>query len=527
VVVENKGEAMPTDYDAVVIGSGLGGLTAGALVAHMGSRVLLLERNSSLGGAATTYQRGALTIEASLHETTHPFAPGDPKYELFEALDLEDEIDLVPVPNLQEIRWQGLGEPFCLPHGIDNAEAALVARFPDDRRRIRAFLKQVGRTLRMTEFASPAHDTLWRVLHAAELPLDLWAALRDVRSSLSEVFTRYFGDNEAIKFALAANLPYYSDDPDDFWWLGFAVAQGGYMQGGGYYIRGGSQKLSDTLVAIIRDAGGTVLTESPAVGIDLGADGAVLGVRYRDGETGTETKVTTRHLFANAAPHVIEGMLPEARRSAFMEPFAGRPVSISLVSATLGLEQPPASFGISSYSTMLIPDWMERFSDFSLGTPLLAADPGERLPAICVVDYGQIDSGLVEAEDLNPLAIVCADRLENWDGLDDDAYRARRDAWLDAFVARLDADWPGLAQSVKASTMSTARTMHEHLNTPGGAVYGFAMTPPKELPKQSPRNTKSAVERLWISSAYTGFGGFTGAIGGGIAAAKEALADEH
>jgi all-trans-retinol 13,14-reductase len=143
------------------------------------------------------------------------------------------------------------------------------------------------------------------------------------------------------------------------------------------------------------------------------------------------------------------------------------------------------------------------------------------------VDYGQIDSGLVETEGLYPLAIVCADRLENWDGLDDAAYRARRDAWLAAFIARLDAEWPGLAQSVKASTMSTARTMHEHLNTPGGAVYGFAMTPPRELPRQPPRNTKSAVDRLWISSANTGFGGFTGAIGAGIAAAKEAFADAH
>jgi phytoene dehydrogenase-like protein len=46
---------MADRYDAIVIGSGLGGLTAGALYTRAGHRVLLLERNRNFGGAATTY----------------------------------------------------------------------------------------------------------------------------------------------------------------------------------------------------------------------------------------------------------------------------------------------------------------------------------------------------------------------------------------------------------------------------------------------------------------------------------------
>ena len=71
--------------------------------------------------------------------------------------------------------------------------------------------------------------------------------------------------------------------------------------------------------------------------------------------------------------------------------------------------------------------------------------------------------------------------------------------------------------------MATPCTMHDHLNTPEGAIYGFAMLPPKSLPRQLPRTIETAVEGLWISSAYTGFGGFTGAIGAGIAAARSVL----
>ncbi len=46
---------MHDDYDAIVIGSGLGGLTASALFTHAGHRVLVIEQNDTFGGAATTY----------------------------------------------------------------------------------------------------------------------------------------------------------------------------------------------------------------------------------------------------------------------------------------------------------------------------------------------------------------------------------------------------------------------------------------------------------------------------------------
>ena len=507
------------EYDAIVIGSGLGGLTAAALTAHAGARVLVLERNASLGGAATTWRQGPLTIEASLHETT-PALPGDPKRTLFDTLGLDEELTLVPIPALQEVRWRGLGTPFVLPHGFEAIEQALTARFPAQKAAIHALLAQVRHTQGLAEYFDPGHGLAWRTRHIARLPLGLWAVLRNMRASLGQVFQRYFGDDEALKFALCPNLAYYSDDPDALWWLVFSMAQGGYMRTGGHYIRGGSQQLTDRLVAAIRKAGGTVLANAPATGISLDTEGAVSEVRYR--ESGAEHTARTRTVFANAAPHVIAPMLPATAQASFMGRFRDRPLSISLVSATLGLDRPPADFGVSSYSTVLIPDWMERFSDFARATPLFAANPAGRMPALVVVDYSRIESGLVQ-DGLYPLNIVCPDRAENWSGLEDAAYRARRDAWLEAFIARLDAEWPGLAGAVRARHMETARSMEAHLGTPGGAIYGFAAPPPAHFPKGPPRNASTAIPGLWIASAYTGFGGFTGAMGGGIMAAQAAL----
>jgi ribulose 1,5-bisphosphate synthetase/thiazole synthase len=60
---------MAERYDVIVIGAGLGGLTAAALLAHAGRKTLVIERNASVGGAASTYKVGDLMVEASLHET--------------------------------------------------------------------------------------------------------------------------------------------------------------------------------------------------------------------------------------------------------------------------------------------------------------------------------------------------------------------------------------------------------------------------------------------------------------------------
>ena len=119
-------------FDAIVIGSGLGGLTAGALFSKAGYRVLVLEKNHSFGGAATTYHKGAMKIEASLHQTTNPDQGLDPKAEIFTALELYGDVDFVPIDSFYEVRSPLLESPLTIPHGIDNLCHRLIERFPAD-----------------------------------------------------------------------------------------------------------------------------------------------------------------------------------------------------------------------------------------------------------------------------------------------------------------------------------------------------------------------------------------------------------
>lgn len=514
---------MGDDYDAIVIGSGLGGLTAGALFARAGRRVLVLERNAAFGGAATTYHRGSMTIEASLHETTDPRNSTDPKADIFQALDLYDDVEFVPVGDFYEVRCPRIGAPLVIPHGLDALGDCLVKRFPSEETAIRRFLGRIESIQNAMRMVMEKHDGLWWLAHGAELPFRFWPVLRDMRSSVSQVLERYFDSNEAIKIALAANLPYYADDPDQMWWLAYAIAQGGFFCAGGSYLKGGSQTLSDRLVAIIREEGGEALSGRSAIGLVLNEQGGVTAVRHRPRAGGEDTVSRAPVVFANASPHGISAMLPGSVRETFMAPYAGMLLSISLFSINLGLARRPSELGISSYSTAIVPRWMERLGDFRHNATLLAGQPIGRLPALMVVDYSSIDSGIVEGG-IFPLSVVGIDRFSNWSDLDDAAYEAKRNAWLDAIIEGLDREWPGLSGAVVEKHMATARTMAEYLNTPGGAVYGFAPNVPDRLPLSGPpRTPETSIGGLWLASSFGGFGGYSGAMGAGAAAARAAL----
>lgn len=511
---------MPRNFDAIVIGSGLGGLTAGAMFARAGHQVLLLERNDNFGGAATVYQHGTLSIEASLHETTDSHDIHDPKHRIFEALGILDDIEFVPVENLYEVRSHMLKTPFALPHGSQSAREALQARFPLHEKALGELFNRLDKINKAIALFDEQHSGLWWFLHAPTLPLKFWPVLRDMKKSLADVFQQLFADDEAIKIALAANLSYYADDPEKMWWLFYAVAQGGYLSGGGHYIRGGSQTLSNRLVKVIEEEGGIAESTRQVTRIILDKQGRACGVEHESSQGGESQTDYAPVLFGNAAPTVLAEMLSSEVRNDFMQAYVNKPLSLSLFSISLGLAQHPAEFGVNSYSTVIVPDWITSLADYRDNAVLLSEPPGERIPLLTIVDYSRVDSGL----NLQPpylMSVVGLDRLDNWQQLSKEDYHHKRNQWLEAIIQRLDEEYPGLANAITQKEMATALTMHQYLNSPEGALYGFAPLPPEHFPlKGPPRTPKTTIEGLWLASSYAGAGGFTGAMMSGATAAQ-------
>jgi phytoene dehydrogenase-like protein len=499
-----------TRYDVVVIGAGLGGLTAGAILARAGRKVLIIERSNSVGGAASSYKSGDLFVEGSLHETSDPHDPRDPKHDALTRAGVIDAVQWIPSGVFYEVRGGPLERPFVMPDNFDEARRALTERFPEARAGIQQLLGEMEHVASAVGTLSKSAGTSGNPRENVGALLKLVPAIGDWRLSLSQKLDRVFGDNEAVKCALAANLSYFHDDPGTLWWIFFAMAQGSYLQSGGRYVQGGSQRLSSALARATRVAGGEVLVRRIVSGVALDAQGQTSTVTHTARDGSDPQVVECRRVIGNAAPETLAALMPVPAAQKLRASYAQQTPSASLFALTLGLSKPPREFGIGFYSTQLLPRDMIRLSDYAKGAALMAAEPGERMPPMSVVDYAAIDSGVPAPPHV--LSILGPDRLSNWDSSDMDAYREKRGRWQAAIVRYLDSLYPGLAQGIVASSFNSALSVRQYLNAPHGAVYGFAPAPQQSMRRIPRRSPRTVVPGLYLASAYAGFGGYSGVV---------------
>jgi len=502
---------MTNTYDAICIGSGMGGLVAGALAAQEGKRVLVLEKHSAFGGAVNTYRRKGMRLEVGLHGTDG-LDPADPKYRLFNKLDLYNRVDFVKATDeLYTVRHPILEKPFTMPVDPARAIEATKDRFPRHADGIEEFFKIVNEIRSKVSLISQRQgDVLFWLVNAPIAVFRFWILGKMEKTTVSALLDRLFGDDEAIKFALCANLGYYGDDPDNFSLMYFSVGQGSFLAGGCHYIRGGSHHLTDTLVEMITSAGGEVLPRRCVEEIIV-ERGKAVGVVHVDASSGEDPReARAGAVFGNAAPEHLSTMLPEDRREKFMKKHTGRPLSPSLWTVHFVLDRPLGDFGSPGYSTFVYPAWHERFSQMAQNWEVMSTPPGDRTPMYVVVDYSAIDSGIGD-EDKYMVTLCGFDRPSNWESLDRAEYKARKAAWLDRISSDLYRQFPGMEEHVLFKEMATALTMKKFINNPGGAVYGYAqdmISSGRFRP-----NAVTSVPGLFLSSSYAlPGGGVTGAM---------------
>jgi all-trans-retinol 13,14-reductase len=509
---------MPQSYDAIIIGSGLGGLSAAAALAQRGRRVLVLERLANFGGAATIYRHGSLTMEASLHETD-----GDTVFNphgAFARLGLADALDPIKTDIFYETRGGPLPGPVRVPHGLAEAREALTHALPASRSAIGTYFDEMERLYRslheLEEMGARGPGALVSLLFSGRL----FKLISDARHTVQERFDGLFGTDEAVRFALGAPLGYFDDDPAKLCFLLYAGVWSRFVESGSYYFKGGSRALTLALAKQVKDASGNTIHNAEVREILLDAKGAAAGVAYVD-KTGTAHEALAPLIFGNAAPTALSQMLPEDRREAFEAHFARYEPSVSLFNVSLGLTRPATEFGVSAYSTFLFPDDMTRFADYPVAAAVFGQKPQGRTPPFVVADYGRLDTQLRKDGDPYFVSLCGVDRLEWWAGLDEPGGMDRRKHWIDALIAEVNRRFPGFAGAVSQAEIATARTMKNRLGTPSGEVYGFRPTPSRLFSR--PPSAATPVKGLWISSAYTVSGGYAGAMQGGLMAADAAM----
>lgn len=121
-------------YDAIIIGSGNGGLSAALTLAQAGKKVCVFEKHNIPGGCGTSLRRGRFEFEVALHQLSSMGTeqnPG-PLRKLFAEYGILDKIEWIPIDSLFSINLPG-GKRVPIPADRKKAEQALIKMFPEEK----------------------------------------------------------------------------------------------------------------------------------------------------------------------------------------------------------------------------------------------------------------------------------------------------------------------------------------------------------------------------------------------------------
>lgn len=475
------------NYDVIIIGAGLGGLTAGAKLAKEGKKVLLIEQHSVPGGCATTFKRGVFTMEVGLHEMDGPSAR-DMKTRIFNELEVTDNVTFIKVPEFYNFVNDRIN--ITIPHNIEEAKKTLYEAFPGEVAGIDAFFLQITGPRKK----SPENDLLGN------------KSLGDFLDTIIH--------NEDLKLVLLGNLGYFHDDPYTISLGYYSVAQGSYFTGGASYIKGGSQKLSDHLSGYIKSHHGTVILNQIVTGL-VTENNELTGVTYKSkrGASAEQFKAFADVIIANGAMPNIAEMLPGENGLKLKSEIKKQKEGASLLTIYFGFKKPLKELGHKHYSVFVFDKSIKTQADIIKNNK----GPFENR-SFTFIDYGKIDSGLApEGKSIG--AICCIDYLNDWERLSEVEYKRKKEAVAKTFIERLEKLIPGISGEIEYYEVATSATIKRYTSNPGGAVYGFAQTPGKPV-----IDTSYLYDNLYFASAWgkTG-GGFSGAIYSGFLCAYEVL----
>ncbi len=266
-------------WDAIVIGSGLGGLTAAAYLTTNGKRTLVLEQYDTAGGSAHVFRRkNKWEFDVGVHYLGD-CGPNGTIPTVLRGLGLEGKIDFLP---MDEDGFDTIITPdltFKVPKGWDKYLNRVIDVFPDEEAGLRKYAKVMRNIAKELNRAGTPNS----LLGTAKFVLKSPTVIRWSRRSLGDLFDSCKLSDKA-RSLLAAESGTYAVPPSSASILMHAMLMDHYLKDGAFYPKGGGQEIAANLVDVIRTHGGDVRTQARVEKV-LIRDGSAHGIRLDDGET--------------------------------------------------------------------------------------------------------------------------------------------------------------------------------------------------------------------------------------------------
>jgi all-trans-retinol 13,14-reductase len=262
-------------YDAVVIGSGMGGLTTAALLSELGWRVCVLEQHYTAGGYTHSYERNGYEWDVGVHYI------GD----VGTSTRTQRLFDFLSGGNLAWAPMDAEYDRFYIGDKVFNAIAGkeefrdnLLQAFPDEEAAIDRYLELLQQVSSgLSAYGVGRVLSPWQQMIAA--PFMKWQTpdclFRNTYDVLSELTS-----NKDLIAVLCGQWGDMGLPPKQSAFMAHAMIARHYLYGG-FYPVGGSWKIAESIIPKIQQAGGEVFTYASVEQI-LVENGAVTGVEMSD-----------------------------------------------------------------------------------------------------------------------------------------------------------------------------------------------------------------------------------------------------
>jgi prolycopene isomerase len=497
----------------VVVGAGLGSLTAAAYLAKAGFPVTVIERQNMPGGYATSFQRasGRFTFDVSLHMVS---AHGSPTEIVLRELALLDKVVFARLPELCRIISPDFD--IVLPQADpDGCIRAFSTCFPDEEKGIRGFIEEIVGTASDVDRMQGRLSFADKILFPFRYPF----LYKTFNVTLEEILKKHI-HNAKLRSQLSVFWEYYGLPPSQLSGFYYAVGTGEYMRGGAYCYKPRSQALSDAFVEQIEQHGGKMVFNQSVDRIQL-TKGAVSGVQLRGGE-----RLKTRAVISGASgPATFEKLLPtDALSKTYRSKLNGLHPSISSFIVWLGLNRDIRE-QIENYEIFLLGDYDP---EFAYQTQLKC--DASRADLVITLFDNAFDG--YSSPGTSTMSIMFLSGYEPWRRFEIDYFAGRKAAYNleKARMAKTIVDRveqrvvPELSSMIEVMEAATPLTNLRYTHNPGGAIYGYEQTMDNTSIKRVRNRTPIAGLYLAGAWAFPG-GGFSGVHASGRNAFQNFLED--